>query len=582
MASADYSKLISTLDSHLEQLSSDPTLDEDLISIASLQLPSAPEATFPRKARQYLIVKIYQALPHVGSPASLLRLLRRLLEPVPLSALFEIDPPVDFAAGLDLNATDYHDLTLSLLEKSDEKSAERLATLHRDVYEALVKLWLCVPNEGTGGKAGAVLAKHVEVGGLPVLKRLFRDKDIYELMLALCSLKSSKFVALSKTRKSIAQARLMTWLPKVGEVSWEVISESHHPDIESQYGLKPDEGLLDFAAVRMVDYEKDVLMHQTLIGFYSKLLLSQRDKIDSKFSSKALDYLVSRGIHLRVLKIFASSNDPSRPIDISFVQTDAAVYVASFTSLHPKLFLSDSRTQDVVLRTITEILSSTQQNQWADESPELARGLEVLRCLPRSSLIKSSPLLLIPTKYPSASAITTLGVLFHGPPLPGRVETEGSRQVQLNGPSPIPSDDPSEISAAKSLLQLYETNNVNMWNDITTHANLFGAPDVAIAANNFIRLIITARWDPLEYIMQSGTAGSQILSYLIQIPEIPVLDLRSEIREILMQRYSLSRVMLEAIQKSGKWADVAVSLKRRVDGRVLHKGHGGSIATMGS
>jgi hypothetical protein len=529
-----------------------------------------------------LIVKIYQALPHADRPASLLRLLKQLLEPVPLSILFEFEPPIDFAAGLDLKSTDYNDLTLSLLEKADEKAAERLATLHRDVYEALVRLWLCSPQEGTGAKAGSVLTKHVEVGGLPVLKRLFRDKDIYELMLAICSLKSSNFVQLSKTRKSIAQARLMTWLPKVAEINWEVISESHHPEIESQYGLKPGEGLLDFAAVRMIDYKDDILMHQALIDFYSKLLLSQRDSIDSKSSSKALDYLVSRGIHSRMIKIFTSSNDPSQPIDISFVLTDAAMYVASFTSLHPRLFLSDARTRDSVLQTITEALSSIRQNQWADEPPELSRSLEVLRCLPRASLIKSSPLLLVPTKYPSASAIITLGILFHGPPQPSEDETERTSSMQLNGPSPLPSDDPSEIATAKSLLQLYESHNVNLWKDITTQANLFAVPDAATAANNFLRLIITARWDSLETIMQNGAASSEILRYLVQVPEIPELGLRSETREVLMQRYDLVRVMLKAVQKSGRWADVAVSLKRRIDGRALYTGHEGNIATIGS
>jgi hypothetical protein len=41
-------------------------------------------------------------------------------------------------------------------------------------------------------------------------------------------------------------------------------------------------------------------------------------------------------------------------------------------------------------------------------------------------------------------------------------------------------------------------------------------------------------------------------------------------------------VMLKAVQKSGRWADVAVSLKRRIDGRALYTGHEGNIATIGS
>jgi hypothetical protein len=581
-----YDKLLARLEDHLDVLSTEngTSLDEGLLSIATLQLlPTTPETVFPRQARQFLIIKIYTTLPHVENPTALIRLLKQLLDPVPLSALFHIEPPVDFGAGLDLNATNYHDLTLSLLEKADQKSVERLATLDRDVYEALVELWLCVPKEGTAAKAGSILANHVEIGGEPILKRIFRDKDIYELMLAICSVNSKKSSSLSKSQKSIAQARLMSWIATVATFNWAVIADSHHPEIESQYGLRSGEGLLDFAALKMVEYEDDILMHQTLIGFYWKLILSQRNHIDAKGNSRAIEYLISRKIHARMMKIYASSNDASQPIDISYVQTDVSVYISSFVSLHTQLFLSDTKTRDAVLKIITDGLSSLRPVQWTDEPPEVSRSLEVLRSLPRQALLNScSPILLIPTKFPSSSALTTLAILFHGPPAPSASpKTPGEI---LAGPTPLPSDDPAEISAAKSLLQLYESHNSNVWRNIMEHASNFATTDVAAAANNFLRLIITARWDPVGYIMQNAAARSEILQYLVQIPEVPVAVLRSETREILLQRYDVARLMLEAVQKRGPGGDVAVwdELRRRVQGRVLHASRGGNIATIGS
>jgi hypothetical protein len=587
MAAQDYSKLLSTLDDHLRKLSDpvgDEKIDEELISIARLQLlPTTPETVFSRRDRQFLIMKIFNTIPHVGQPASLVRLLKQLLEPVPLAALFEIDPPVDFAAGLDLNAVDFHDLTLSLLEKAEQKSAERLATLHRDVYEALVKLWLCTPKEGTGAKAGSVLFHHLEVGREPVLKRIFRDKDIYELMFAFCSLDSNNFLSLSKTQKSVAQSRLMNWLHRVAGLSWDVIANSHLPDIESQYGLDDGEGLLDFAARHMVDYKNDVLMYQALITFYWKLILSQRERLDREGNSDALRYFVSHKIHARIVKIFTSSTSLSQSTDDSLVATDSALYVAAYVSVHPELFCSAKNEQERVIQTIRDTLTSTRVSQWVDEPPEVSRVLEVLSCLPAQALLgTNSPILLVPSKQPSPGAFGVLGMLFHGPPTENEynMKTASKSSKIASEPMLLPSNDDYMINAAKALFEEYASHNPRLWTDITSHGTLYATPDVASAAHNFLQLLITARWDSLEVIMRN----SDVISYLLTVPDIPVAVIRSETREILIQRYTLARVLLERLQKSGdvKWAEAAVQLRRRVDGRALCRSHGGNIATLGA
>jgi hypothetical protein len=116
------------------------------------------------------------------------------------------------------------------------------------------------------------------VGGYgrgPVWKRLFDDKDIYSLFYIFCSLHSlpsGDEVPLSKRVTSVAQGRLMDWLPKVGALDWDAITRSHHPEIESKVGLKEGEGLLHFATMKMVDFLDDILMHISMINFFSDLI----------------------------------------------------------------------------------------------------------------------------------------------------------------------------------------------------------------------------------------------------------------------------------------------------------------------
>lgn len=293
---ADSRALLEQLQAHLVQVQNDPAtpLNSKLLETCGLFLIPQISA----EPSQQLVRHLAQLLPTLQqdpTPAS--KLLLKLLEPYPFSAVLQFDPPVDFIAGLDVSALPFNHLSLSLLEKAtaEASSARRLAASQPAVFLALVRLWLCTEDTGVADKASDVLYGLLNVDlGKPVAghhgggasadsiglegavwKRVFRDRDVYGSFFSICSLDFHQHdIALSKNRKTIAQARLMEWLPKVGALDWASISENH-PIAEEQKSLgRGDQSLLHFAAVHMVDYKRDVLMHRSLIGFYADLIRS--------------------------------------------------------------------------------------------------------------------------------------------------------------------------------------------------------------------------------------------------------------------------------------------------------------------
>lgn len=252
--------------------------------------------TLSIQERGALAVQLYQLLPSLQhDPTPINELLEALLHAYPLDGILQIDPPVDFAAGLDVHATPFHSLTLSLLAKgeTDIAPARRLATTQPDVFAALLRLWLCVEDTGTADKAYSVVLgllkadRELDGSGIlpsasadptgigsdnPIWKRIFRDPDVYSIMYSATSLQDST-IRMSKSRRTIAQARLLQLIPELGQLDWNAATGSHIPQVEADHGLKHGQGLLEYAAVRMVDISGDVLMHRSLIDFFGNLLL---------------------------------------------------------------------------------------------------------------------------------------------------------------------------------------------------------------------------------------------------------------------------------------------------------------------
>jgi hypothetical protein len=198
---------------------------------------------------------------------------------------------LDFESGLHLAAQPYHGLVLSLIEKATASSTDAQALANRPTLMlALVRLWLCVQDTAIASQASNLLISLLRVsvdepsssepgspryGTGPIWKRLFQDRDIYTLFYYHTSFEEITLPdepRLSRRDRTIAQARLLEFLPEVGKLDWITVMASHHRDIEKRAGLGEGQGLLHYASLKMVDIKDDILMHLTLIRFFTDLI----------------------------------------------------------------------------------------------------------------------------------------------------------------------------------------------------------------------------------------------------------------------------------------------------------------------
>lgn len=301
MTSTEVASLLDTLHKHLDHVQHDATvpLNERMLDEAGYFV--VPPLQHRPQERAALISHISRILPQLAQrPQPLIRLLSLLVRPYSFDDIVAMQPPIDFVAGLGIEAEPYNLLMLSLIRKAGTDSAgvARLANIPA-VVKALVNLWLLAPDMGIAEEASntllALLATdqehtivsthgigdasptpgHKSGSGL-LWRRFFGDRDIYGLLFALCgraSNASNLSVSVNSKQKSLAQARLLAITPGLGKMDWSCLVQSHHQDVERNYGLSPDEGLLDFIAIHMIDFRKDVLLHVNLIKLFSDILV---------------------------------------------------------------------------------------------------------------------------------------------------------------------------------------------------------------------------------------------------------------------------------------------------------------------
>jgi hypothetical protein len=275
------------LQQHLQELQQDPAKPLDVALLQSYELYlDTPGAQQNVQALQQMFYIIAQVLPTLQQdPTALVKVATKVVAPLSYDHIASLD----LLPGLALNAAPFHELILSLLDKAANANDTIRLAAQPDLIRALVILWLCAQNIATSEQAGELLFRYLKVsknrpesldidnapkyGEGPMWKRLFGDKDIYELFFGICSLDANvRLLDVSKNDRTLAQSRLMDWLPRVGALDWNTILKSQHPTVSQKYGLQPEEGLLPFAARKMVDAVNDILMHIRLLEFYRQLL----------------------------------------------------------------------------------------------------------------------------------------------------------------------------------------------------------------------------------------------------------------------------------------------------------------------
>jgi hypothetical protein len=285
---AESSAVLSELSVHLQKVEDEPTtpLDTELLDKSELFTSTPDYRSQLWKETQPLFLQIASLLPKLEQdPSPLTHFITKLAAPY----RFDDIKDVEFEIGLDLQATSFHGLLLTLLGKATANSADAQALANRPtVMLSIVRLWLCTQEAGIATQAEDLLTSLVPTqdpshsyGSGPMWRRLFSDRDIASLYYGYTSLKQLKAPPspqLSKRDKTIAQARLLSWLPRIGQLDWNALVSSHGMDIEREVGLKEGQGLLHYAALKMVDTADDVLMHMTLINFFSVLITTANTK----------------------------------------------------------------------------------------------------------------------------------------------------------------------------------------------------------------------------------------------------------------------------------------------------------------
>ncbi|KAL8895328.1 MAG: hypothetical protein Q9192_003705 [Flavoplaca navasiana] len=512
--------LVADIRSHISEVALDPAgkaLDPRLLEKFDGQVtgvqPAVPKS-IPEAARDALIHQLAELLPTLQQdPTPATSLIEILVRPASytFARVLDIDPSVDFTAGLKALFPSINLVTLSLLEKAKSKSSDAgIIAGKPEVVAALIELWLSTPNTAVSSKAHTVLLGLLIAGerdqgatttssqdryDLPaqslMWRRVFRDKDIYESIFRICSLTNAGHNGeLSKRDKSVAQARLLDLLVKI---DCESIRRPQIPEVESRYGVK-DGGLMEFAALKMVDYEDDVLMHMTLIDFFADLLKPEHSVVETgdfasyQLSSKNHQEHNLEGTHSRTLSYYLESAKHSS-LDCTYLYGRSANYLATYCSHHPAHFLSSRSVVDSTITRLLEVLNKMTPGQWAQGSTP-KHDLHVLASLPRQALLPTptspSPLFLLSAKPPNQDALQTLATIFQGP---------------KHDPSPIdrnPSDTESQqASAARALYWLYLDQYPTLWQDVTKAAETVALKDTALAAIALINAIITASWAPL-------------------------------------------------------------------------------------
>lgn len=516
---ADNSTL-NRLNTHLAELQANPTttaIETRLFDEAELILPDRinKQETFT------LVQQLSALLQNIQQdPTPAVNLLIRLLSPFAFSDVLAFDPPVNFAAGLDvgLDAPEgamlpFNRLMLALLEKAVASSSDAATVASRpEVVQALVKLWLCSTDTGVATTASRLLIRllrvdreifdhpdqHVPGGGQGLMwKRVFGDRNVYSTFFEACGTGSTS-LKLSKNQRTLAQARVMEWLPSVARMDWNAVSKSHHADVEAAWGLTDDGGLIDFAALHMVDFKDDVLMYRCLIDFYADLLdlmLEKETPTTTVESSSALDYLTSKGLHDRTAKIYLQAGQEMDIMESMFLYGPSANYIATYASLYPRHFQASGMPKQVNERLMNALTLSS--SIWAHaESPK--HDLHLVASLPRVTLLPeaegpaawaTSPLSLLPTKATNPDVLNTLATVFHGPAR--KVITFPATSPLTNEPSP---QEELEAAAARALYMNYLANNSRFWSDIVSHADTVALKELALSAINCLHSVITANW----------------------------------------------------------------------------------------
>lgn len=280
------------------------------------------------------MLKTYQQ-----DPSTLCSLAIKLLRPLTLTQVLSLASEDALIQALRSPAPSANLLAMAVLEKAAHSPADAaILAMMKNLVAHFVAQWLSAPQVEVGEKGSKVLGDLLDVdcdtrppGGLPSVnggleiavrrppgqglmwRRIFHDRDIYGLILSLCSSSSGSSNGsgdnpdviivggegqqrLSDQQRTLAQGRLLRVLPRLAALNLSAVARTEFTDLNQRYvGIDDDSGLLRFAALHMIDYD-DMLMRLNLVDFFETFLSTQRVTPFSTYKMETLRKLVRDAI----------------------------------------------------------------------------------------------------------------------------------------------------------------------------------------------------------------------------------------------------------------------------------------------
>jgi len=195
---------------------------------------------------------------------------------------------------------------MTVIEKASRTPADAAILSNMPLLVSdFVRRWLASPHVEVGQKGGIVLGNLLDIdcelppppppssssdmsqaivlrkspGQGKLWRRIFSDRDIYRLILDICSGRHPDTAA-DERQLTLAQGRLLRILPRLAALSFHAVTRSDIPSpvpshltngaraaYEENQRQRTADSLLHFAALRMVD-RRDRLMHLSLVDFF--------------------------------------------------------------------------------------------------------------------------------------------------------------------------------------------------------------------------------------------------------------------------------------------------------------------------
>ena len=472
------------------------------------------------RERLLLLHHLSEMLPVLQQdPSPATSLVRNLIHVPDFSfqKVLNIVPKIDFVAGLKSGSSAINSITVDLLEKAKHDYGDLgILSSMNEVVQLLVQQLLLTDDIELHLKIQKLLEDTLvrpEYSSQLMWRRIFGDRNIYHNFFWICSLGPRRYTnehdciqipqymdekKLGEKKRTIAQSRLLALLAKIDDPR---TRQSHHLDIEKAYGSN---NLLDFAVNRMINYQRDVLMHLTLIEFFSDWLREsawhERTFSDEAQKSSQLDvspalyYMQASGLHGRTASYYHSPTD-TQSFDSRALYSQAGRYLETYYYLHPRHALE--KLPYLLNRTLIRISMTLQESASAEFQSRPPYDLKLMVALPRAALLLQeqhrsgeTPVYLhIPRTSNSAAVFETLASLFDGRHV-FSIRQSGREQPRVTHPK--------GPAAARALYFLYLRGDPLLWNRVVQAAETLALKESAVAANNLIRSFINAEWEKIS------------------------------------------------------------------------------------